>query len=134
VVAGPELPQLNGIITKSEVRSGPQETDRMSFEVNSDSPALLVISNNYYPGWNATVNGQPAKILRTNYTSMGISVPQGRSDVVLKFVTPGFRLGAVISVISICLCAVGLFAPQMRKMSWAMSSHRKMRPAPARNA
>ena len=134
LVAGPELPKLNGVNAKSEVRSGPQETDRMSFEVNSNSPALLVISNNYYPGWSATVNGQPTKILRTNYTSMGVSVPQGRSEVVLDFVTPGFRLGAVISVISICLCAVGLFAPQMRKMSWAMSSNRKMRPVPARNA
>jgi hypothetical protein len=133
VVEGAGLPQLNGNIGKSEVISRPQETDKMSFEVNSDNPALLVISNNYYPGWSATVNGQPAKIFRTNYTSMGILVPKGHSEVVLDFVTPGFRLGAVISAISIVLCAVGLLAPRMRELSWAVSRGRKMRAVPARN-
>jgi hypothetical protein len=105
VVEGNDLPDLSNIGLRSKVIAGPQQTDAMSFEVKSLKPALLVISNNFYPGWTATVNGQPARIYRTNYVGMGILVPEGESKVILRFISPGYKIGFWISLISIVLLA-----------------------------
>jgi len=107
VVAGQDLPQLSGIDPLADVHAGPQQADVMRFEVKSRKPAFLVISSSYYPGWTANVNGQPARIYRTNYVGMGVPVPGGQSEVVLRFVTPGFRLAVFTTVISLGLALTG---------------------------
>ena len=116
IVAGEGLPQLSGIHAMSTVRMATQQPDVMAFEIQSGSQALLVISNNYYPGWTATVNGEPGRIYRTNYVGMGVLVPTGQSKVVLRFVTPGFRLGAVVSFLSLGLALGGLIVA--RRLQW----------------
>ena len=87
----------------------------MRFETRTTAPALLVISNNHYPGWTATVSGEPAPIYRANYVSMAVLVPAGRNEVELRFVTPGFRLGMLGSGISLSvLLAIWIVARRRR--------------------
>ena len=62
---------------------------------------MLVTSNNYYPGWSATVNGEPAPIYRVSYVGMGVAVPPGRSVVRLTFRTPGLDQGMMVSTAAI---------------------------------
>jgi hypothetical protein len=81
----------------------PPRYDAMGFHVVSDRPALLVIANNYYPGWTATVNGRPARIYRTNWVGMGVPVSAGESTVEMRFTTLGFHTGVAVSLLSLAL-------------------------------
>jgi len=49
--------------------------------VKTDKPALLFLSDNYYPNWKAKVNGKETKIYRADYTFRAIVVPSGESKV-----------------------------------------------------
>jgi len=57
------------------------ETDRIALQATADTAGLMVISEMYYPGWRATVNGKPTVILRVDGGLRGIAVPQGQSRI-----------------------------------------------------
>ncbi len=60
--------------------------ERVEVQVNAGAQTgLLVLSDAYYPGWVATVNGQQARIYRTNIMFRGVSVPNGESTVVFEY-------------------------------------------------
>jgi hypothetical protein len=113
IITSDQLPELNGLGSRAEVRRLAPQYDGMGFHVTSDRPALLVIPSNYYPGWTATVNGHPAQIYRTNWIGMGILVNAGESIVTMRFCTPGFRTGVGLSLLSLALwIAISLWSPR----------------------
>jgi len=69
-------------------------------KVNSDQPAWLILSEPYYPGWQATVNGQPAPIVRADYILRAIAIPSGESTITLTFRPMSFMVGALISLVA----------------------------------
>ncbi len=114
VVAGSDFPELSGLGAQSVVRRLEQRPDEISFEVQTSKPALLVWANNFYPGWTATVNGNPTNIHRVNWVSMGIFVPEGSSAITFQFSTPGTYWGLIVSLGSLSLLLVGLTARRHR--------------------
>jgi Bacterial membrane protein YfhO len=80
---------------------------RIELEVSSKTNAFLVVSESYYPGWIAVVDGQPADIVRTDYLLMGLRVPAGIHDVVLSYSPRIFALGAALSALTFAAFAVG---------------------------
>ena len=108
VVEGNELPALSGLDPQAEVRIMPTNSDTMKFQVQTGKPGLLVIASSFYPGWTARINGQPAHIYRTNWLTMGVLVPPGKNEIVLDFVTPGFRLGLVVTTLSLAILLAGV--------------------------
>ena len=73
-------------------------------KVHADVPALLVLSDLFYPGWRATVNGRPADILKVDGGLRGILVSGGDSAVSMHYKPWSFRIGLALSVASF-LCA-----------------------------
>ncbi len=65
----------------------------MEIATESDAPSLLVLSDAYYPDWQATVDGAPAPILPTNVLFRGVEVPAGTHTVVFTFVPATWRAG-----------------------------------------
>jgi uncharacterized membrane protein YfhO len=61
-----------------------------------------VVSENYYPGWEATVDGQPAKAERANLSLMAVALPEGARR------WNSVRLGAVPHRQAITLAAIAL--------------------------
>jgi hypothetical protein len=70
---------------------------RMEIQTNSGSPSFLVVSDVYYPGWKASVDGVDTRLFQTNYVLRGIMVPSGSHVVHLKFEPRSFYYGAGIS-------------------------------------
>jgi hypothetical protein len=83
------------------------EPDRVIVRTRTTAPALLVLADNYYPGWKATVGDQPATVHRVNHTFRGVEVPAGDHEVVFRFRPAPFYAGAWISLLS-TLALVGL--------------------------
>ncbi len=89
-------------------RYGPRE---IAWSVETDAPRLLVVSEIYYPaGWTATVDGEPAPIVRANYLLRAVPVPAGAREVVMRFEPASYRIGNLLSVISTLLVYGGIIA------------------------
>lgn len=54
---------------------------RISIKTRSGSDGLLVLSDYYYPGWKAYLDGKPVKILRANYIIRAILLPKGEHEI-----------------------------------------------------
>jgi hypothetical protein len=76
-----------------------REVDRFTIRVLSDRPGLLVILDNYYPAWQAAVNGHSTAIYRANHTFRAVAVPAGEHVVSFHYAPETLRTGALISVV-----------------------------------
>jgi hypothetical protein len=75
-------------------------------EMDSDGGGgILRIGESYDPGWRATVDGQPAELLRADYLFMALHVPSGKHQVALSYIPPRFWVGAGLSIICVILMA-----------------------------
>lgn len=61
------------------------EPNQLTYDVNSSKGGILVFSENYYPGWTATVDGNDVEVGRVNYILRAINVKPGKHKVVLSF-------------------------------------------------
>jgi Bacterial membrane protein YfhO len=77
---------------------------------NAQSPAFLVLSDVYYPGWQAKIDGKKTHIFQTNYVLRGVSLPVGTHVIDFEFKPLTFHLGAGISLA--CLFLLGYLSFQ----------------------
>ena len=82
-------------------------SDRITLKTKSDSAGYLVLSEIFYPGWTAKVDGRKAEVLRGNYLFRVIPLEKGEHEVTVCFVSWPFRVGGMISLVtlvgSVCL-------------------------------
>lgn len=87
--------------------------NRLSYDVTSDKGGILVFSEIYYPGWEATVDGQPAELGRVNYVLRAMHIQPGRHQVTLQFFPASIKKTETIAYISyailILVILVGVF-------------------------
>jgi len=72
-------------------------------ECNADAPAVLVLADAFYPGWNAYLNGQPAEMFPVFYMFRGIIVPEGHHEVEYRYEPLTLRAGLVISTAALLI-------------------------------
>jgi len=111
-VAGAEHIKVAGLEGDAMARTIAEGPHEIRLSVSAPQPALLVIANSFYPGWTAQVNGRPTRIFQTNWLTMGVTVPAGQSEVMLRYSTPGFREGLIISGILLVVVACLAFRPE----------------------
>lgn len=90
-----ETPRLSSMSPATVVEYSPH---KVVVDVRTDSPGILVLSDAWYPGWYAKVDGQDADILRVNYALRGVYVDSGTHRVVFQFRPPSLYLGAVFTL------------------------------------
>ena len=73
------------------------EDQHFSLNVQSDKELPLIVSNIYYPGWRASINGKDVPIYRVNYIFQAIIVPAGENFIEFKFLPQSFYNGLYIS-------------------------------------
>lgn len=72
--------------------------NEISAHVFLDRPAIVIFNELYYPGWQATIDGEQTDILKTNYIFRGVIVEKGEHTIEMRFSPPIFRLGVMISL------------------------------------
>ncbi len=78
-----------------------EEGNSRTIDLALKGPAYLVLAYTYYPGWRATIDGQPADVLRANYAFMALPLETGKHRVVLDYRPTSLALGALITVLSV---------------------------------
>ena len=74
--------------------------NRVALRVRATRPGLVYCSENYFPGWRATVNGRPAPILAANHAFRAVPVPAGDVAIELSYFPPGLLPGSIVSSVA----------------------------------
>jgi hypothetical protein len=80
--------------------------NEIRLHVDTPADAYLVLSEVWYPGWSATVDGVPAPVLRANYAFRAVRLEPGQHQVRLTFAPRSWRMGLVISGLTLLILVV----------------------------
>ena len=83
-------------------------------KTNSEGKNFLVLSETYYPGWKAYIDGEKTKIYRTNGMLRGVLVPSGNRIVKFVYDPWSFKVGGIISLITFISLLIGLIRCRKR--------------------
>ena len=72
---------------------------RLSIQTHHAEPGWLVISQVWFPGWEARIDGQVTKVYRTDYVFMAIEVPAGKHSISLEYKPISFLIGTLLSIL-----------------------------------
>ena len=109
----------------AEVSVGKIAAKEASFAVTLDRPGVLVVGEVYYKDWKATVDGQPAEILKANHVLRAVALPAGKHDVIFKYDSSVVKEGATVSIVTFIVTLVAcLVAALWRRggAAWNRSS------------
>lgn len=111
-----DLPTLPGgpLSSGSNATVVAYEPDRMTIDTDSSMATVLVLSEIFYPGWEAYVDGKRQEILLTDYLLRGVALPAGQHRIEMKYRAPAVRAGAMISASTLILLAC-LFVFEWRR-------------------
>ena len=89
--------------TASVVTITTYEPNRLVYDVNSGKGGLLVFSEIYYPGWTATVDGEPVELGRVDYILRALQIKSGKHQVELAFFPKSVSTTETIAYIAFVL-------------------------------
>ena len=99
---------LQGLIEKNrqENPSGLAEvkrvdSDSLAVEVETDSPGRLILSEQYYPGWRAYVDGKETHIYPVDGILRGIFLDKGQHTVRFEYRPLSFLIGLIVTIVSL---------------------------------
>jgi hypothetical protein len=101
VIEGPSTLSVpvggTGAVTDIQVRR-----NSLSFRVNADAPALVFVSQVWYPGWQVFVDGQRSgEPLRANFLFQAVGAPAGEHQIELRFLPVAWRLGWALMAVAV---------------------------------
>jgi hypothetical protein len=101
------LPEAGGV---SVARVVEQRANRLRVQVNAAEQGLLVLTDTWYPGWQARVDGRPAPLYRADVTFRAVPVPRGEHEVDFLFLPRSWILGATITLLTTAVIAAATLA------------------------
>jgi uncharacterized membrane protein YecN with MAPEG domain len=79
---------------------------KIVLDVETPAPALVAISQAWYPNWKAYVDGERVPLWRANEAFEAVQVPAGRHQLSLDYQDAAFRWGGVVSIMALVVCMV----------------------------
>jgi hypothetical protein len=94
--------------------------DTVALDVDAVADGYLFLSDPFYPGWRAEIDGGPATLLRANFAFRAIALPAGSHQVTMDFEPGTWAVGLGVSLLTglaiVILAGVAL-ALHLRKRS-----------------
>lgn len=84
-------------------------SDRLTYDVNSSKGGVIVFSEVYYPGWTATVDGQPVELGRVNYLLRAVNVAPGKHKIELAFHPKSVTTTETIAYVAYAVLLLAIF-------------------------
>lgn len=105
--------QLKGVTegykdSLSTVRLTSYEPNRLIYKTSSPKDGVVVFSEIYYPGWQATIDGQPVDIARADYILRAMNVPGGEHTIEMWFDPQSIHVTESIAYAALALLLIGV--------------------------
>ncbi len=109
------------------VRIVEYDAQRVVIDVHAKEPGWLVLTDSYYPGWIAQIDGEPARLLRANGFLRCVSVPEGRHRIQMMYVPGTLYIGAIIAILILAVvCVIGMCGvSNVMRWSWNRESQNR---------
>lgn len=92
------------------------EPDYRRMRVTTTRPGLLIVSENWFPGWVVEIDGAPADLHRANLTLQAVALPSaGEHVVTLRYTAPTVRRALRVSAASAVAVGLMLVAPLLAR-------------------
>jgi len=82
------------------------DPNALEIEVNSEADGYLFLSDPFYPGWRAELDGEPVPILRANYAFRAVAVPAGSHSVTMAFRSGSWYAGLGITAFTVVILLI----------------------------
>jgi uncharacterized membrane protein YfhO len=114
----------NPVLAAASPRNGSatllhHDSQQVRVSADCNRPCLVVLTDLDYPGWKATVDGQPSPIVTANLLYRGVVIPAGQHEIVHRYhpvaLVRGAQLGGAL--LAALLCAL-LLAQRRAKLEW----------------
>jgi hypothetical protein len=101
--------------TKNTVSINDYEPNTGIMHIWTEYSGMLFISDPYYPGWKAYIDGKETKIYRADYAFRAIAIPPGSHIVTFTYVANSFSNGVILAGIGLILLSSFLLVPKRFK-------------------
>jgi hypothetical protein len=106
IVANPvELP-AKADIPASRAEIVTYQDTRIVVKASAVQRGLLILGDQFHPGWQAYLDGQPVTIMRVNHVLRGVVVPPGEHQVVFQFAPASLRTGSWLSLAGVVILII----------------------------
>lgn len=119
---GAIIPSVKGPVEVAE-----RSASRLVLSVDPGAKGLLTVSEMYYPGWQAYVDGRKAETFKTDLALRGVLLPGGQRTLEFRFESKSLRNGIIVSLVVAALLVLYLGAMIVKR--YAFKSHRERREA-----
>ncbi len=92
-------------------------TEKIRFRISCNQPSYLVMSEIWFPGWVASLDGEDRDVICGNYLFRVVPVEEGDHEVIVSFFSWPFRIGAIVSLATL-LCGVWFLWRYKRRNSF----------------
>jgi hypothetical protein len=89
--------------------------NQVVIETENQGDGWLVLSDNFYPGWQATIDGKPVEIFQANHTMRAVQVPAGSHVLSFKFAPQALRRSIYVSLAGAILVLAALIFLQVKQ-------------------
>jgi uncharacterized membrane protein YfhO len=111
--------------TQSNAKILKYNAEHVVIQTNSDTPGYLVLTDSNYPGWIATVDGQPVPIETAYGLFRASALPAGHHTIEYIFDPPSLKQGAAISSIALATWLTFLILALTKNLSGNSILHAK---------
>jgi len=94
---------------------------RVTLDGAASKPTYLLIGENWYPDWHATVDGKPAQLHRADHTLLSVVLPPGAREVTLTFASAAYARGRLVTLAALLVTLALLAAPLWQR--WRSPAH-----------
>jgi membrane protein YfhO len=102
------------------------ERERVVVRARVDRPGLMVLTDSYFPGWKAKVDGRDVPVERVDYMLRGVRLTLGAHEVEFRYEPASFRIGWIVSAVALAglllTVVLGLRARRRRRRAGATSA------------
>ncbi len=87
----------------------------LTIHVQTERTGLLVVSETFFPGWRASLDGADASLVRCDYKLRAVVIPGGDHLVTMSYSPVSFEFGTIGTVLSLLVCGGGISISELRK-------------------
>jgi hypothetical protein len=113
LLAGCTTPTPSGPPTSASAEIRAYAPSRVRVATHAGSAAYLVLTDTWFPGWRARVDGRETTLWRADHAFRAVWIPAGRHEVEFRFEPRSLKVGLLVSVLS-AAAALALLAPGRR--------------------